>query len=379
MGGMKMRKTICLILALCCWICTILPTSADTEAKAYCVAASGSCEILTGENTDEAYGTAGLCKLPAILTLCSSFDRGLIHADSVVTVGKGASRIGGPTAFLKEGEQIRAEELIRAAVMISAGDAIWALMEHAFGSEDVFLQNIQLTLKEIGIDRDWNHAIGTNERFTCRELVMLGDAALRSETFTKYCTTKYEVLHHDDGRETQLSNANKLIGTLSGCIGLITGSSPDDGYCGIFACKRKETTFLCVVIGSKNSKLRFETATRLLESAFQEYTVYEISNRNEPLIEDYPVDGGAEDTIDLYTRENISLLRKKSEGEPAQQFYLPDVLSAPLDPERSVGSVLFTDLNGSKLYELAIYPEKPVEATGYREILKRVILSYCTG
>ena len=379
MGGMMMRKTVSLLLTIIVFSGLIQSAYADTEVKAYCMISADSCEMLSGQSTDEQYGAAGLCKLPAILTLCRSMDRGLIERDAVVSVSKSASGIGGPTAFLKHGEQITAEELFRAAVMISAGDAIYALMEHAFGSEDVFLQNIQLTLKEIGVDHEMRKAPGNSEQFTCRDLALLGDAALKSETFRAYCTEKYAILHHADGRDTELANANKLLNTLSGCIGLITGSSNEDGYCGVFACRRKDTTFILALVGAKNSKSRFELATRLYEEAFSEFSVTPLCDIDEALIEEYPVEGGDVDRIDLYTKESISVLRKKSDGDPASEFRLPDVLHAPLDPESAVGTVLFTDANGNVLYELALYPKERVEATGFRESMKRVIKSYCNG
>ena len=375
-----MRKTVCLFLTICL-IVLFIPGSTESEqsASAYCVISPQSKETIADYQADEALGVAGLSKLPAILTLCTAVDRGLISKDVTISVGSVAASIGGPSAYLKRGEQIAADELLRAAVMISAGDAIWALMENAFGSEDVFLQNINLTLKDNGIEHTVAHALGTDERFTCRELALLGTAALKSETFLKYCSETYAVIEHPDGRKTELTNANKLLTSLSGCIGLLTGSSKTDGYCGVFACRRKDTIFVCSITGAPNSKTRFEICTKLIEEAFANYTEYELASIDEPVVEDYPVESGNTETIDLYTRESISLLLKKSDGEPTARFDLPDKLSAPLDTEFSVGSVSFLDRNGSLLYELALYPERNVDATGFREILKRILLVYVNG
>jgi D-alanyl-D-alanine carboxypeptidase len=374
-----MRKTIGLLLTVLFLFTGVRFAGAEQTVKAYCVLSPQTSKTISGFAADEAFGVAGLSKLPAILTLCFAADRGLISPETTVTVGMRASSIGGPSAYLKTSEQIGADALLRAAVMISAGDAIWALMEHAFGSEDVFRQNIELTLKEIGVEHEMKRALGTDDKFTCHELAMLGQAALNSKTFLKYCAEKYAVLKHADGRETELANANKLLTSLSGCIGLLTGSSKTDGYCGVFACKRKDTTFVCAAVGAPNSKARFETVSHLIEEAFANYAVFTLSKADEPVVDGYPVKGGDADTVDLYTGENVALLLRKSDGEPKQQFLLPDTLQAPLDPAFSVGSVSFIDANGTVLYELALYPSQAVSATGFREILKRILTIYANG
>ena len=375
-----MRKVFCLWIAICI-VLTAAPVRAlaDQTISAYCVITPQSPETVSSFRADDAVGVAGLVKLPAILTLCLAVDRGLLSPDTVVTVGHGAAAIGGPSAYLKQGEQIEAKELLRAAVMISAGDAIWALMENAFGSEDVFVQNINLTLKENDVEHQMQHALGTNETMSCRDLAKLGTAALKSETFLKYCSEKYAVLEHADGRKTELANANKLLTTLTGCIGLLTGSSKTDGYCGVFACKRKDTVFVCAMVGAQNSKTRFDVATKLFEDAFAAFSVFALASVDKPLIEDYPVTGGDTDTVSLYARESISLLLKKSDGEPQSEFHLPDALIAPLDTEFSVGTVSFTDRNGTLLYELALYPDRNVSATGFKEIFKRILHVYLNG
>ena len=371
-----MRKRLILILAALLLAVHIPVTYADQEAKAYCVAPKGSAASVSEQRADEAFGVAGLSKLPAILTLCNAFDENLIDHDATVTVSRSAAAIGGPTAFLQANESIAAEELIRAAVMISAGDAIWALMEHAFGSEDVFLQNIVLTLHSIGLDKTLSGCLGGGDTFSCRELILLGERALESETFRKYCSEKYAILRHADGRETELATANKLLTSLSGCVGLLTGSSNTDGYCGLFACKRGDSTFLCAVLGAPNSKMRFQTASKLLEEAFANYKTVTLAEPGEPVAEDWPVSDTDGETVDLYAKETVTLLLKKSDGEPEPQFDVPEALIPPVDPEYSVGTVTFYAKDGTVLSELALYPDRAIVSSDLKAVLMRVFKSF---
>ena len=373
-----MKKHIGRFLLFMLLLSLVPLANTKAEAQAYCVGVPYG-NAVSEQNADASLGVAGLGKLPAVLTLCRTFDNGLLSEDAQVTVSKHAASIGGPTAFLKPNEVIAAGELLRAAVMISAGDAITALMEHAFGSEDVFLQNMALTLKSVGVERTMTDCLGANERFTCRELLTLAEAAAESRAFSAYCGVKYAVLQHADGRETELASANKLLSSLSGCIGLFTGSSKTDGYCGVFACKRGGTMFLCAVIGAENSSVRFQTASRLFEEAFAAYRTVALCDAETPLAEAYPVQDGDRETIDLYTHESVSLLLNKRNGDPQPVFDLPDVLTAPLDPDFSVGTARFYDGSGTLLCELALFPGEAVASTGFRELLKRVLTAYTAG
>ena len=155
------------------------------SVPAYCLTLSGRAESLLDKKGTEAKAVAGLRKLPAVLTLCRAFDSGLISESTGMQVSPRAAAVPGPTAFLESGERIEAGELLKAAVMISAGDAIVTLGENAFGSESVFLNNIMVTLKELGVDRVLPDCLGTGVAFSAQDLCILGAAAVRSEHFCR--------------------------------------------------------------------------------------------------------------------------------------------------------------------------------------------------
>lgn len=352
---------------------------ADTQQPVFCIRPYRSDRIISESRSEEWLNVAGLTKLPAVLTLCLAFDKGLIDQNAQIKVSAKAASIGGPSAYLEKGETVPAGELMKAAVMISAGDAICALYEHAFGSEEVFLNNIHLVMKNAGVDKQLPECFGTYMTFSCRELLLLAESALDSPTFLKYCAQKYAVLEHASGRKTELASANKLLTTLNGCIGLFTGSSKSDGYCGVFAVKRGETIYLCAVIGAQTSKVRFETASKLFEEAFANYKYVTLCSEEEPVIENYPVESGDAEATDLYVRENCSVLMQKSEGAIQKRVDLPDALTAPLDPDHAVGSVSFYDAAGTLLCEFALYPKEPIRVTGFQETMLRIINMFLSG
>lgn len=319
---------------------------------------------------------AGLTKLLALVTLCEAMDAGIIARETVMQVSEKAASVGGPTAFLEPGEQLTADELMRAAVMISAGDAIYTLAENAFGSEQVFLGNISVTTERLGIEKTLTDALGTGCAFSCYELMQLGRAAAVSPTFREFSGCYIANLVHDDGRTTELVNANRMIRFYAGCFGLMTGSSREDGYCGVFVATRNDMSYLVVIIGAPSSETRFSAATALFDYVFANYKLQQLSTAYEPIVAAQEVRNGDLDTVDLVPHETVVLLLQKNEGELTRTLELPETLAAPLAADTAVGRVLYTYADGTPVREIALYPAADVLSNGLVDILRRIARAY---
>lgn len=371
-----MRRIIAIVLCAAFLLSPLAAGADGNDAKAYLLIPAGSSAVLNEMRSEERFSPAGLCKLPAILALCRAFDTGLIAPDAMMEVSKKASKVSGPTAFLEAGEKIAAGELIKAAIMISAGDAIVALGENAFGSEEVFLQNIGVILAEASVDVTLLSCLGTGTAFSCAELGRLGMLALGSETFRHYCGVYMDSIAHQKGTTTELVSANRMVRSYSGCIGLMTGSAREDGYCGIFAAERNGMTYLCVVLGCPTSDARFAEATRLFDDAFANYRLEMPATAGEPLVKDYPVLYGDRKTVDLVPDESVVLLCKKADGAIDTTYDLPDALLAPLNPADAVGTATFTDAAGNTLAVVALHPTEAVRSNGFADVLRRIAAQY---
>ena len=323
-----------------------------------------------------ACAVAGLTKLPALVTLCEAMDTGIIARDTVMQVSEKAASVGGPTAFLEPGEQLAAEELMRAAVMISAGDAIYALAENAFGSEQVFLGNIAVTTARLGLDKTLTDAVGTGCAFSAYELMQLGRAASASPTFCEFSGCYIANLVHADGRTTELVNANRMIRFYAGCFGLMTGSSREDGYCGVFVATRNDMSYLVVIVGAPSSETRFAAASALFDHVFANYKLQRLSTAYEPAVTGAKVRDGDWDAVDLVPHETVVLLLQKSEGELTRTLELPEELAAPLAADTAVGRLLYTYPDGTPVREIALYPARDVLSNGLLDILRRIARAY---
>ena len=105
-----MRRFLCLFVACLCLL-AVVPAVALAEGydcKSCLVVGEGQQTPLLEQKGDVSLPAAGLCKLPAVLTLCRAFDNEVIEENTLMSVSRRAAGIFGPTAFLEAGEQIAA-------------------------------------------------------------------------------------------------------------------------------------------------------------------------------------------------------------------------------------------------------------------------------
>ena len=336
--------------------------------------ATGAC--LTGKDVEGLHPVAGVSRLPALVTLAQAFDDGSIREDATLQVSPRAAGIPGPTAFLSENETIQAEPLLKAGVMISAGDAITALYEHAYGSENVFLENIAVTLKEAGVDMAMTDALGTGMAFSCNSLFQIGRAAANSSAYTKYSCLYLDQIRHGDGRETELVSANRMVRFFAGCDGLLTGSSQTDGYSGVFHAVRNDMELICVIIGAKNSQDRSSAAEALFQYGFSNFTVKHLAKEGNVFVPALPVRSGDRKTVNLVAKEPISVLREKNAGKLVEEREVPEYLEAPLSEDTPVGEIRYVDENGSIHATIPLYPDSPVARFGLLDILLKILSDF---
>ena len=76
-------------------------------------------------------------------------DTGRLSLGDTVTVSAHAASMGGSQVFLKEGEQMSVEDMLKSVVIASANDAAVALAEHIAGSEEAFVKRMNARASEL--------------------------------------------------------------------------------------------------------------------------------------------------------------------------------------------------------------------------------------
>lgn len=339
------------------------------------IAEATSGQLVMEKNSSEKANVAGLTRLPALLLVCELVDEGALEPTTEVTISEAAAAVKGPTAFVEAYEKIAAGELLKAAIMIGAGDAIYALAEAATGSSGAFAEQMNERLAELGVSATYTNITDDGVLLSAAELAAIGREIIRSATFRNYATVYMDEIVHENGSATELVNSNRMIRNSTGCGGVGTGSSDAAGYCGVFWVLRGDTGYICVVTGAQNSNARFTTAQAMVEYAFGAYKTVTLSKTGQILVENVPVKGGAEMFVSLAARNDNVLLLKQNE-EYQEKRNVPETLYAPLLQTDVVGTLEYTDGDGNLIALVELVPHKEIAQAGLSDFIQMLFLSF---
>ena len=146
-----MKKFSCIILCMMLLFthAAALPDMGNLTAKSAALYdASG--QMLYEMNAEEPLQPASVTKIMTMLLAMEALDRGEITLDTMVTGTAHAASMGGTQIWLKEGEQLSLDEMLKAIAVGSANDCAVAVAEHLCGSEESFVGLMNQRAKELG-------------------------------------------------------------------------------------------------------------------------------------------------------------------------------------------------------------------------------------
>lgn len=332
--------------------------------------------VLFEHDSSSKYSVAGLTRLVALLVVCEAFDSGMIEDDTVVTVSAKSAAVKGATAFLANGERMNAGDMLMAAVMINAGDAIHALMCCICGSENTAVERINARCGELGIDASYNDICGDGVLLSCADLSAIGAALIRSDSFGRNSSLYYEKLSHTTGAsQTELANPNKLARQYSGCLGVATGSSTDAGYCGVFASERGGTTYLAVAIGAKNSSDRFVAGIELMDYGYANFRSSKMVTAGE-IAAEVPVSGALEKTIRLVAASDLSLLVGVNGSKLYSETEFPECVEAPIKSGQKIGRIRYLTEDGEIVGEVDLIAASDAEKAEFKDYIMLLLRAW---
>ncbi len=276
-----MKRSIALITSIILSLTFFtFSVSAENESEITVNAESGVLmDVQTGKvlysfNEDKQLYPASVTKIMPMLLFMEAIDSGRISLEDMVTASPDAASKGGSQIWLKEGEQMTVDELLRATAIASANDACTALGEHIAGSEDAFVKMMNDRAKELGMkNTNFVNCSGldddtTEHLTTAYDIALMSSALLKHEKIKDYTTVWMDSLR---GGETQLVNTNRLVRFYKGTTGLKTGTTSKAGHCLSASAERDNLHLVAVVMGAKNSTDRFEGAKAMLNWGFANY------------------------------------------------------------------------------------------------------------
>ena len=335
--------------------------------------------VLFERNADEKLAPASVTKVMTLLLVMEAIDSGKISWQNRVTTSEAAAAKGGSQVYLKVGETMTVEEMVKSVAVASANDCACALAELLMGSEPAFVEKMNERAQELGMENthfvnctgldDGENA--SEHRTTARDIAVMSRELLGHEEIKKYTTIWMDTVR--DGA-FGLSNTNKLVRFYEGTTGLKTGFTSAAGYCLSASAERDGMELIAVVLNCKSSQERFQAARSMLDYGFANYAL--VSVWPEEQLGQVPVVLGKEKGLQPEIRGQETLLVDKGKkGEIRRDVSLLPEVSAPVSAGQRLGT-LTVRAGDEILAELPLVAPRAVERKSFwdlfRELLGRV-------
>ena len=363
------------VFLLILMICSLLPVSnaanIKQEAEPFSVTAQSavlmdqeSGQVLFEKNAHEKRYPASVTKIMSLLLFMEAIDDKKLNLSDRVKATREAVEKGGSQIWLKEGEQMTADELLRATAIGSANDACTALAIHLAGSEAAFVRQMNERAKQLGMhDTVFENCTGLDDDTethltTAYDIALMSRALLAHEKIQTYTTVWMDSLR--DGK-TQLVNTNKLVRFYNGTTGLKTGTTNKAGCCVSASARRDGMHLIAVVLHAPSSNDRFSDAKMMLDWGFASFESV-TPDYDKTAIRAVPVCRGIKQSVEVQAPKLQKLLLKTGEKANLQTTVaLAEDVFAPVEKGQELGS-LTVSLNGKPLAEYPLYAAEDVRA-----------------
>ena len=307
---------------------------------------------------------ASMSKLMTVNMIFEKLKDGSLSLDDTFTVSErawklGGAASGGSTMFLKIGEKVRVEDILKGILIQSGNDACIVAAENLAGSEDDFAEMMNKRARELGLNNSsFVNSTGLphpDQKMSVEDLAKLARHIIKEfPEFYHIFSEKY----YTHNNITQ-GNRNPLLYSMPNADGLKTGHTEEAG-----SAKKGERRLIEVMTGMNSNKERSEEAERLMEWGFREFNNYNLLNKGQE-IADIPVVFGNEKEVRLVVPETVKRTLKKSQAPKIKMTAVYDKpVKAPVAAGDKLGEVRI-ELDGQEMENVPLVADKNIEKLGF--------------
>ncbi|MBR2888980.1 MAG: D-alanyl-D-alanine carboxypeptidase [Oscillospiraceae bacterium] len=342
-----MKRAVGLVLALVL-ILGALPLGAnavelEVAGKGVCLMDIATGTVLYEKNSHERLSPASVTKVMTLLLIMEAIGDGRIGWNDSVTASESAAAKGGSQIYLKVGETMTVETLVKSIAVSSANDAACAMAEHLAGSESAFVDMMNTRAKELGMnDTHFVNCTGLDDAEEAKEhLTSAYDIAVMSRELMKNHPDiqRFTTIWMDTIRDGAfgLANTNKMVRFYTGCTGLKTGYTSGAGFCLSATAEREGLGLIAVVLGCDTSQDRFAACKAMLDYGFASFAL--ISPEPETRLT-VPVKLGTGAAVAAVPGKAVELLIDKAQrGRVTTEVALEESVTAPVSQGQRLGTL----------------------------------------
>ena len=348
-----------------------IPAAPKLQASGYLLIDATNGEVLVEHNADQPLPPASLTKMMTAYIAEREIAEGRASFDDKVPVSVKAWKTGGSRMFIREGTEVRLEDLLRGIIIQSGNDASVAVAEYIAGSEDVFADVMNQTAASLGMtNTQFKNSTGLPQEghyMTAKDLGILAARTIKDfpDTYSIYQEKNFTY------NGIKQANRNSLLFRDPSVDGLKTGHTEEAGYCLVASAKRDGFRLISVVMGAASEKMREQETTKLMQYGFRYFSGQTVFKAGQPLPESSrKVWFGDAESVELAPTESLYVtLPLGRESSIQATLDAPDTLDAPLEAGAVVGTVKI--MLGERV--LAESPVAVAQAVPEGGLFKRVV------
>ena len=363
-----MKKFMLFLILLFVFITPISAEDLTLNAKSSILIEASTGKILYEKNKDERYAPASMTKMMSLVIIMDNIYNGNLRLDEMIKTSKNASGMGGSQIFLKEGEEMSVDDMLKGITIGSANDATVALAERIAGSEEAFVKIMNEYAKKLGLkNTHFKNCTGLDENdhySSAYDMSVIARELVKHEKILNYSSIYETYLRSDTDNKFWLVNTNKLVRFYKGVDGLKTGYTDTAGYCLTATINKDNMRVIAVVMGEDSSTTRNSEVSGLLDYAYNLYKKDTYITKEE-VLGNAKVEKGNIEYPNIVTIDDISIINKKEYKRGEIKFELDlKYLKAPIKKGDVVGKIKVIE-NGNIISEADVTVDKNIDKAGY--------------
>lgn len=249
-----LKKAICVLLSLSLFLPFFVKKSNGAgpvvSAKSAIVMNALTGEVVFSKNPYEKMGMASTTK---IMTSLIALESGSLNES--VTVKKEDVAVEGTSIYLKEGDKITLETLVKGMLLESGNDAANVTATTIAGGKKEFSNLMNKKARELGMySTNFVNPSGLTENghySTAYDMALLGSAAIRNKKFKEICSAgSMNVSFGKEATNHTFYNHNKFLNKFPGATGIKTGFTKASGRCLVTSATREGVTYVAVTLNA---------------------------------------------------------------------------------------------------------------------------------
>ncbi len=344
----------------------------DVKARTAILLDYHSDEILFEKDADRKIFPASMTKIMTSIIAFDLIKNGELNLSDKFIVSENAWRLsqaGYSSMFIMVGDEISVENLLKGIIISSGNDACIALAEGIAGTEEEFAFLMTEKAREIGMENtNFSNSSGINSPdnlSTVRDIMIMSKYLIKNyPEFYKYFKETEFTWDRTGGDPIKQGNRNPLLYKNLNADGIKTGYLSYEKYSLASSINRNGRRLIAVGSGFNSKNSRSRESIKLLTYGLTNFDLVNISKANEPF-DKIDVWLGKDDTIDVYTNEDVYKTIKKAKKKLLKVYVKYDgPIEAPIKKDEKV-AILKVVYNDELVGEYDLLASKEVKKVNF--------------